>query len=488
MADIIGGLELADLSPLDAASRQQLIRVKSAGEQLARLSDEVLALITGDQAGTPADATTPLALPPFLADIEARWSAHARAKGARFVLEPGDDLPPRIGCDRAALERILANLIGNAVKHAGQGEVTLAIGMRPREALCFTIRDSGPGFSDAALAHLFEAGGRPADSTAPGSGLGLHIVRDLAERLGGRMQVANRALGGAEVMVIIPRTAWAPGLSDATTPRPLPDLAGYCVLVAEDNRTNQLVLRQMLETLGAKCRVAEDGQAALDALRDGGFDLALVDIEMPRLSGLDVIAALRAGETAQGAAPLPVLAITAFVLSANRDEIYAAGADAILTKPIMSLESFGEAVAAVLAKRSPERGAALARAVGAAPAQPALSALHLDRLLALAGEDQGRELLDRLIDDFRSVQTGIDEGLNAPDHALLRARSHVLISLAGAVGADSLQTMAEAMNTATHARDIALARVLAPKLLRQLDEVLRHLRGELARRFPTEAP
>ena len=118
VTDILGGLALADLEPLDAASRQQLVRVRSASEQLARLTDEVLALVNGDpEAVEPAGADkTTLRLKPFLSDIEARWSAHAREKGLRFALELGPDLPREIGTNRGALERILANLIGNAMK------------------------------------------------------------------------------------------------------------------------------------------------------------------------------------------------------------------------------------------------------------------------------------------------------------------------------------------------------------------------------------
>ncbi|NHX28000.1 response regulator, partial [Escherichia coli] len=185
--------------------------------------------------------------------------------------------------------------------------------------------------------------------------------------------------------------------------------------------------------------ITSDGLEAVQALEQGRYHMALVDIEMPQLSGLDVIRALREREDLdQGVTALPVLAITAYVLSANREEIYDAGADGILAKPIMSLESFGHAISAVLAKRN-SNGLQHAPL----PAQQAvLNDLHLDRLLALAGDANGPELLERLTQDFETVQTGIQDGLRRPDYALLRARTHVLISLAGAVGADNLQAMA----------------------------------------------
>lgn len=480
VADILGGLALADLDPLDPASRQQLQRVRSAGEQLARLSDEVLALVTGDQGTTIADSGQTLRLIPFLEDIEARWAAHAREKNLRFALELGNDLPAAIGTDRGALERILANLIGNAMKHTVEGEVTLSVGMRPQEALSLTVRDTGPGFSDDALARLFEAGGRPPESATPGTGLGLHIVHDLGGQINGHMQVGNRSLGGAEVAVLLPRAAWAPGVSAHAQDSALPDLSGKCVLVAEDNPTNQLLIRQMLETLGADTRLAADGREALALLDNGHFYLALIDIEMPRLSGLDLIRSLRRSEAHEKAPPLPVLAITAYVLSANRDEIYEAGADGILAKPIISLESFGEAIAAVL-RDGPAYRPAENPTQDDSAATP-LNTLRLDRLLALAGVE-GPELLNRLREDFDTVQRGIRDGLSAPDFALLRARTHVLISLAGAVGSDELQGMAETMSAAAQSQDHAAARALGPRVVKRIDTVLTHLDAELNSRY-----
>jgi signal transduction histidine kinase len=148
VSDILGGLSLADLSPLDAGSSEQLVRVHSAAEQLARLSDEVLALITGE-AGPAPDGGAGLRVAPLLEAVEARWAAHARERGLRFRLVRGADLPPVIGIDPGALERILANVIGNAVKYAGRGEVRLEVTLEAQETLAFCIEDDGPSRSAA---------------------------------------------------------------------------------------------------------------------------------------------------------------------------------------------------------------------------------------------------------------------------------------------------------------------------------------------------
>lgn len=475
VADILGGLELADLSAIDDETRRQLDRVRSASQQLVRLSDEILALVTGDATLVSA-GRAPFKLPHFLNGLKPRWEAQAGSRGLSFTLEL-DDAPDTISNNQGDLERVLVNLIGNSVKHTKTGGVTLHVGMGQQEMLQFSICDTGPGFSEAALGQLFEEGGRPVESETPGSGLGLHIVRGLVKRAGGRLQVRNHSEGGAEVTVSFPRPAWAPGVATPDSAHSLPDLTGFHVLVADDNATNQLLIQQMLDSLGAQSHVASDGYGALELVERKEFDLALIDIEMPRLSGLDLIRTIRAREQISvSQEPLSVLAVTAYVLAANRDQIYEAGADGILAKPILSLEALGEAIAAVLDKRRPvdepetETGFPV-------------DVLQLDRLLALAGDDDGCELLTRLTMDFTSVRDGIREGIKTRNFAQIRARTHVLISLAGAVGATALQHGAEAMNDASHRKTEGLADLNGDLVLTQIDAVLDHLSTEYTNRF-----
>ncbi|MFN6977715.1 MAG: response regulator, partial [Gemmobacter sp.] len=339
--------------------------------------------------------------------------------------------------------------------------------------------DDGPGFSPAAMAQLFQFAGRPAGTVKPGQGLGLHIAKELATRAGGSLTAENRPEGGATLTLTLPPECCraAPGIDMAGVEAPLPNLSRHRVLIAEDSPTNQLVLRRMLETLGAEVTVAADGLEAVQALDRETFDLALIDIEMPRLSGIDVIRALRTMGGPQ--ARIPVLAVTAYVLRANREAIYAAGADAILAKPVGGIEAFGASLARVLARSGPGAEAPEAEAGVEAPV---MAMAQFERLMEVAGAEAAPELLRRLFEDLRHVERQMHVALGDPDWPELRAQTHVLIALAGAVGALRLQHMAEALNIVAHQRDAAALPDLAPGLLTLLDDLIhfvaRRISGE----------
>ncbi|URF47513.1 response regulator [Dinoroseobacter shibae] len=475
MSDVIGGLRLVDMGVLEPDTRAQLERVRSSGEVLARLVEEILSWANeGEDA--PRRPGQRLNLGRFLHDLDSRWTGRAVASGLRFRMTIADTVPSVVGLDRVALERILGNLISNALKYTDRGEVQLDISLLPSRDLQFRVLDQGPGFSDAALALLFEMRGRPDNAPKPGTGLGLHIAKELSDDMGGRLMVANRAGGGALVSLSIPDGVW-------TTPDTAPaqsrshDLSGKHILVAEDNETNQILTTQMLEALGATSEIAVDGVAALDALDQRDFDLALIDIEMPRLNGIEVIRTIRTRNDAK--AKMPLIALTAYVLRSNREAIYQAGSDAIIAKPIMSLESFAETLAQHLGAPTTSDELEASNVVS----MPDRS--RFDRLLEIAGTDGARELLSRLTADLERVRDNLCLAIPRLDQSMLRAETHVLISLAGAVGADRLHTLASTLNAAAHRMDECEIVTLGSEAKSRIDDLLRVIEREAAERIPT---
>lgn len=476
MSDIIGGLRLIDQSGMDDGTRLQLERVRAAGETLARLLEEALTemLDEGDLApALPAN----IQMSRFLHDLEMRWSGRAREKGIGFQIAVAPDVPQVLSLDRIALERVLSNLLSNAVKHTDSGMVRLEVRVTAEGALRIRVTDQGPGFSDQALARLFQYAARPEGAAKPGHGLGMHISKTMTGRLGGTIRATNRPEGGAEVTLDLPADAW-----EAREPEegvPLPDLSSVKVLVAEDTPTNQALIGQMLARMGAEFEIAEDGVEALEWLDREDFDLVLVDIEMPRLSGIEVIRTMRAPGSRH--ARVPVVAVTAYVLRANRDAIYAAGADAILAKPLAGLDAFGLALGGVLGRLGATPPALSDRAAEAAE----LDRGRLDHLLGIAGPEAARELLDRLAEDLGRTEHGLIAGLRDGDLSAVRANTHVLISLAGAVGAERLQKLSEALNASAHRREDAAMKALGQQVLAQLDRLIHVVARERAERGET---
>lgn len=472
VSDVLGGLRLIDHGQIDPATVLQLERVRAAGEVLARLLEESLAAMLGEeQIEGPQVANVQMSR--FLYDIEVRWSGRAREKGLAFHISVEPGVPAVVALDRIALERVLANILSNAIKYTDAGTVKMHVGLTDAGGLRLSVHDEGPGFSEEALERLFQYAGRPDGTGKPGHGLGLHISQDMANRLGGHVTVQNRPGGGADVAFELPATAWrmaAPGVR-----ADLPDLSRVKVLLAEDNITNQTIICHMLGAMGAEFEVAADGVEALHWLEREEFDLALIDIEMPRLSGIDVLRALRAGGGAQ--ARMPVLAVTAYVLRANRDAIYAAGADGILAKPLPGIETFGQAIANALAR-------AKAHVIDPVRTEETveLNLARFEHLMEIAGPDNAGELLDRLQSDLRKTERGLVAALSDTDRAAIRSETHVLIALAGAVGAERLQALAETVNAAAHRREDGPMRALATETLAQIDRLIEFVRREIDRR------
>jgi CheY-like chemotaxis protein len=238
------------------------------------------------------------------------------------------------------------------------------------------------------------------------------------------------------------------------------------VLLAEDNATNQLIAAEMLRTLGAEVTLASDGEEALRLFGAARFDLALLDIEMPRLSGLDVIRTIR--QISDDRAKTPLIALTAFVMEEHRSRIMDAGADGIIPKPLISIDDFGDAVATFL---SAGLGATGSTDAGV------LDAAAIRELQDILGDDAMQTLMSKVLVDLDSAEEAIRSALAPLDTTVMRARSHILMSVSGTVGATDLKSAADRLNTASHQGPGAAQTISAHAdlVLREIGRVKAHL-------------
>ena len=255
-------------------------------------------------------------------------------------------------------------------------------------------------------------------------------------------------------------------------------LSGLRVLLAEDNPTNQLVATQMLESLGASVVLAEDGAEALEIVGREPFDVLLIDIEMPRVNGIEMIRTVRgySGLTAD----VPMIALTAYVMREHRAAIDAAGADGVIAKPILSIEQFGADILRYMRKRSIP---AIEEGNGAGPANevaaPVIDRNIYDTLAETIGPAAMVGLLGKVNPDIQGARDRLVQALDPIDLGEIRSVTHILISVAGAIGAVRLQELAKQMNAAGHRDDAAVIQRDMQGLLDQIDRALEFVKSQI---------
>jgi two-component system aerobic respiration control sensor histidine kinase ArcB len=442
MSDIVGGLHLLDRDELGDANLTHIERVAAASQSLTRLLDEAFSKFEG--VGNVVLQETQFSLAEFLENIRSRWVGRAVSAGVAMNAEADGKLPDQVEIDMISLERILSNILGNALKFSDKGTVSFRVSTSASQDLIFQITDSGPGFSKAALDRLFEYAGRRNESTKPGTGLGLHIAKASADLLGARLEICNGQEIGATCKLTIPHDRWRikNQTLSSNLKTELPDLTGVRVLLAEDNATNQLVASQMLKSMGAELTVCSDGKVAWDEVRANEFDVAFLDIEMPRMSGLELIREIRSMDGPKS--KLPLIALTAYVMREHRDRILASGANAIVAKPIQSVAELGQAA---IHEMVPKQSQQTTPKTGS---ESGVDLAIFDNLMASVGPDLSTELMGKLNEDIASASLGLREGKRQHDRKRLQTETHILTSVAGVIGAAQLQKLAGELNSAAH--------------------------------------
>src|SRR5580658_1551156 len=243
--------------------------------------------------------------------------------------------------DPTRLRQILLNLVANAVKFTERGRVTVtaaASGPAEQPVLRIEVADTGIGMTEETCAQLFQKFTQ-ADSSVTrrfgGSGLGLAISRQLVELMGGRIGVTSRLGSGSSFWFEVPLASAPPQVSTgAPADAAIRPTRPLHVLLAEDNVINQKLVRAILMSAGHRVDIAANGVAAVEAVRDGDYDVVLMDVQMPVLDGAQATRRIRLLPAPKSA--IPVIALTAHAMIGAKEHYLAAGMDDFLTKPIDS--------------------------------------------------------------------------------------------------------------------------------------------------------
>ncbi len=360
-------------SPLEAGQREQVDVIHQSGETLLSLLNDILD-VSKIEAGKLEPEVADFEVAVLVQAAAAGFAAVAERKTLQLQVEVDESARDWRQGDAARLRQILNNFLSNALKFTQAGLIRLRVegeGVGGGEGLKLTVRDTGMGIPADKVPLLFQKFTQLDSSTTRrfgGTGLGLAICRELSELMGGRVWVESEPGEGSTFAVSLPLPRVAPGASapvsaaaqntieavgledigtgisvaaeaqaEPVASEPLgpdPERSALRVLAAEDNQTNQLVLTTVMQIFGVDLTLASDGLEAVDAWRDGVFDVILMDIQMPRLDGVAATRRIRSEEAASGRPRTPILALSANALTHQVDSYLAAGMDGHVAKPI----------------------------------------------------------------------------------------------------------------------------------------------------------
>ena len=378
--------------------------------------------------------------------------------------------------DSHHLRQVLLNLLSNAVKFTERGQITLraiVLSSAPNEArVRFEVKDTGIGIPEDKQVTIFEPFSQADDSITRvygGTGLGTTIARQLVTLMGGQIGVMSAVGVGSTFWFELPlpyaeptgidltaeiadkaRLSSTAALLAAQQPAKVTKLRGARVLVAEDNTTNQRVTQLILESGGHRATIVHNGEAALDALEHGSFDLALFDLSMPVVSGLEALK-LYKYTTAK---PIPVLILSANVTTDIIAECQRAGCAEFIPKPIRP-----SVLLAAIDRHLAERADAIAPAVPRSDERPSLTIIDTPVIDYGVLDDLGKlsadpTFVERLVRGFRSdanrLMKTIGDALAARHYEDVKDAAHALKGGAGSVGATQLVQLAIKLEKASH--------------------------------------
>jgi PAS domain S-box-containing protein len=490
MNAVLGLLPMLADTDLDPVQRGYVSSILGASKGLMRTLNDILDF-SSLRAGAVELESRPFVLFEMLHNLRTLYRSNLEEKGVALRIEPADDLSLSYLGDAQRLSQVLNNLVGNALKFTAGGAITVrARNLGARHALApglrFEVIDTGIGLTPEQQSRMFKSFSQADNSTRRqygGSGLGLSICKQLVELMGGAIGVVSAYGKGSTFWFELPLVAAEPSLEDSrgmdragsmldsghlrwsALQERLPELAGVRVLVVEDNATNQMVARVLLESFGVAVETADNGELGVQRLASTGqapIDLVLMDLHMPVMDGLAATRAIRASDWGKS---IPVVAMTAAARESDREAARQAGMNDFVAKPV-EREELAQALLSQLAGQPAKPKAAGAQAatglqgkhlasvqpapasVAEAASQPAVPQPKADSELVLEGFDLSplmailgnkpeavRDILRHYLDDLVRLQREWQNAMAQQDWGLLNHAAHSLAGMAPSMGA-----------------------------------------------------
>jgi signal transduction histidine kinase/ligand-binding sensor domain-containing protein/CheY-like chemotaxis protein len=336
MNGVLGMLQLTSTTDLNPEQRNFVQLAQRSAENLLTLLNEILDL-SKVESGFMELESTPFSLVDCVAHVCALLEPNAIQKGIQLRSSVHSEVPSVVRGDRTRLQQVLMNLVGNAIKFTESGYVDLSLFPCSGSEIGFLIEDSGIGIPEDKRKLIFEPFRQADGSTTRrfgGTGLGLAISNRIVELMGGKLAVESEVgLGSKFAFQLRLPAAELPSQPEPMASQAKRPSRPLRILLAEDNRVNQMVVTKLLERDGHTVSVAVDGALAFEALCRDPYDIVLMDIHMPVLDGISATQKIRESER-NSKSRIPVIALSAGVLNEERTRCFEAGMDAFLPKPV----------------------------------------------------------------------------------------------------------------------------------------------------------
>jgi PAS domain S-box-containing protein len=448
MNAIVGLVELCLNSDITSKQRDYLERVETAANGLTNLIDDILDFSKMESGKLRLEAV-PFILEEMLDQVFSTMADLCRRKQLRLIRPQIEQDCHAVVGDPQRLRQVLINLIGNAIKFTEHGQIEISFTELNRTnehtTLEFNIADTGIGMSAQQQTRLFKAfsqGDSSVTRTYGGTGLGLVISKQLVEQMGGTISVKSQTGMGSRFSFTVTL-----GLSDINTLRhshhranidtqQLNRIRGARILLVEDNEVNRIVAIELLTQAHLQVDTAENGEIALLKLKQTTYDCVLMDIQMPVMDGYEATRILR---KLPDCATLPVIAMTANVMSVDRNKCLEAGMDDFIGKPILPATLYA-ALTKCIKPQSVEDAFAVDSSSSAEDI-PYLYGINSSLGLQHTAGDKTvyRKILHKFAENHADSMHEISLALANKDLPSARHSVHTLKGLAGSLGATSLQ-------------------------------------------------
>ncbi len=341
MNGVLGMLQLMQTISMNEEQKEYILTAIQSSKRLTRLLSDILDL-SRVEANRLTIQSQPMDLVELLKQTCELFKPTAQQTHIDHFCYVDPVIPSVVKGDAPRLQQVLTNLIGNAFKFTKEGHISveaypLATSDSNQVRVLFSVTDTGIGIADEKIKQLFQPFSQVSTGYRrdyQGAGLGLSICKKLIELMGGTIAIESELGKGTTVYFCVTFSVDESRLSQEISASRVRKSKQCRILLAEDEDVNRLATSKLLERKGHIVKAVKDGQEAIALLKEDTFDVILMDIQMPIMDGVEATKAIRGGDAGQGRKDIPIIAMTAYAMSGDKEKFLAAGMNDYTAKPV----------------------------------------------------------------------------------------------------------------------------------------------------------